>query len=96
MLCPLQIRDKIMQALRPRLCLMENESALHQGHGESPNTETSHLSFLIVDDSFEGVSLVERHRKIYNLLKEELKSEIHALKLNLYTLDEALGKGLLL
>ena len=60
-----------------------NESHMHGG----PNTET-HFKVVLVSEEFEDVKLVQRHRKINELLKYELENGVHALSLHLFTKDE--------
>ena len=40
-----------------------------------------HLKVVVVSTSFEGVKLIDRHRKINSLLNEELASGVHALSI---------------
>lgn len=44
-----------------------------------------HLAITVVSDAFEGKMLFQQHQMLMNLLKEELKSRIHAVKLQTYT-----------
>ena len=60
-----------------------NESHMHSG----PNTET-HFKVVLVSEEFNDVKLVQRHRKINELLKYELENGVHALSLHLFTMDE--------
>ena len=60
-----------------------NESHMHSG----PNTE-SHFKVILVTDEFEDMKLVQRHRRINELLKFELENGVHALSLHLYTNNE--------
>ena len=60
-----------------------NESHMHSG----PNTET-HFKVVLVSEEFEDIKLVQRHRKINELLKYELENGVHALSLHLFTKDE--------
>ena len=60
-----------------------NESHMHSG----PNTE-SHFKVKLVSDEFEDVKLVQRHRRINELLKFELENGVHALSLHLFTNNE--------
>ena len=60
-----------------------NESHMHSG----PNTE-SHFKVILVSDEFEDVKLVQRHRRINELLKFELENGVHALSLHLFTKKE--------
>ena len=60
-----------------------NESHMHSG----PNTE-SHFKVILVTDEFEDMKLVQRHRRINELLKFELENGVHALSLHLFTNNE--------
>ena len=44
-----------------------------------------HLAITVVSDAFEGKMLFQQHQILMNLLKEELKTRIHAVKLQTYT-----------
>jgi stress-induced morphogen len=44
-----------------------------------------HLAITVVSDAFKGKLLIEQHQLLMNLLKEELKDRIHAVKLQTYT-----------
>lgn len=46
-----------------------------------------HLDIMIVSDSFKGKMLREQHQMVMDLLKESLKTEIHAVQLK--TMDYA-------
>ena len=50
---------------------------MHQGHGSCG----LHLKTKIIYSGFKGISLLERHRMIYDVLNEEMKSIIHALSI---------------
>jgi stress-induced morphogen len=44
-----------------------------------------HLAITVVSDAFKGKLLIEQHQILMNLLKDELKNRIHAVKLQTYT-----------
>lgn len=54
-----------------------------------------HLAITVVSDAFKGKLLIEQHQMLMDLLKEELKSRIHAVKLQTYTQEkyQQLKKG---
>ena len=52
------------------------------------NNDNSHFSILIISDKFDGLSLINRHKIIYNLLNQYISKEIHALQIKTYTVDE--------
>jgi BolA family transcriptional regulator, general stress-responsive regulator len=79
------IREKLITAFAPDALDVEDESAKHAGHsGARPGGET-HFNVRVVSKAFEGVSRVERQRRVYAALAEELKSRIHALSLTTLT-----------
>jgi stress-induced morphogen len=47
-----------------------------------------HLAITVVSDSFKGKLLIEQHQILMDLLKEELKQRIHAVKLQTYTKEK--------
>ncbi len=87
------IRDKLTAAFAPTALEVKDESALHAGHsGAQPGGET-HFRVRIVSDAFEGLSRVERQRRIYAALDAELKAQVHALSLITLTPAEAVSRG---
>lgn len=47
-----------------------------------------HLDITVVSDGFKGKLLIEQHQILMNLLKDELKQRIHAVKLQTYTKEK--------
>ena len=47
-----------------------------------------HLEAVIVSDSFDGLSLIDRHKKVYEAMGELMKHEIHALSMKTHTKSE--------
>lgn len=47
-----------------------------------------HLAITVVSDAFKGKLLIEQHQLLMDLLKEELKQRIHAVKLQTYTKEK--------
>lgn len=75
------IRAKLNAAFAPTALSIEDESHKHKGHaGARPEGET-HFRVTIVADAFAGLSRVDRQRRIYAVLAEELKDRVHALAL---------------
>ena len=44
-----------------------------------------HLAITVISDAFEGKMLFQQHQMLMNLLREELKTRIHAVKLETFT-----------
>lgn len=80
------IREKLTFAFAPRELVIEDDSAKHAGHaGARPGGQT-HFNVRIVSDTFEGLSRVERQRRVYGALAAELRPDgIHALSLTTLT-----------
>jgi BolA protein len=83
-----EIRRKLVDAFRPLEIDVEDESAHHAGHaGARPGGET-HFRVRVVSPVFAGMSRVARQRKIYEILSEELRAQVHALSIEARTPDE--------
>ena len=79
------IHEKLTAAFMPKELTVEDESAKHAGHsGARPGGET-HFNVRIVSDVFTGLSRVERQRRVYAALAEELRGPVHALSLTTLT-----------
>jgi len=44
-----------------------------------------HLAIFVATDDFEGLSLIEQHQKIMDILRDDLKEKIHAVKIKTMT-----------
>jgi len=83
------IHEKLTAVFAPQELVVEDDSAKHAGHmGARPGGET-HFSVRIVSDLFEGLSRVERQRRVYATLAVELRQQVHALSLTTLTPAEA-------
>lgn len=83
------ITRKLTEGLSPAQLAVENESHLHAGHAGSPGTGSSHFRVVVVSDKFDGLNRVARQRLVYDLLKEEMAGQVHALALQTLTPAEA-------
>jgi BolA protein len=83
------IAQKLTAAFSPRELSVVDDSAKHAGHaGSRPEGET-HFSVRVVAEGFEGLSRVERQRRVYAALAQDLKTHIHALSVTALTPAEA-------
>jgi len=81
------IQSKLQQALAPQRLEVINESHQHAGHHHVESghhatfdgTGETHFRVRIVAETFAGMSRVDRHRTVNELLDEELKAGLHAL-----------------
>ena len=84
-----RLRAKLVSAFGPVALDVEDESAKHAGHaGARPGGET-HFRVRIVSTAVAGVSRVERQRKVYQALADEIAGGVHALALTTLTPEEA-------
>ena len=47
--------------------------------------EKNHFNLMVISNQFEGLSLIEQHKIIYNALGDMITNEIHALQLKTLT-----------
>eukprot|EP00455_Lapot_gusevi_P042622 TRINITY_DN5075_c0_g2_i5.p1 TRINITY_DN5075_c0_g2~~TRINITY_DN5075_c0_g2_i5.p1 ORF type:complete len:129 (-),score=1.72 TRINITY_DN5075_c0_g2_i5:185-571(-) len=71
------IREKLSQSLSPSHLEIFNESHMHS----VPRNSETHFKLVIVSDAFQGKSLLERHRFVFGILKDELQNGVHALSI---------------
>ena len=81
------MEDKLTKAFSPERLAIVNESHLHAGHhhhgsdhhGAYDGTGETHFRVRIVSPVFAGMSRIDRHRAVNELLAAELKAGVHAL-----------------
>jgi BolA protein len=84
-----KLRHKFESAFSPLELVVQDESASHAGHAGARAGGESHFRVRIVSAAFEGLSRVERHRKVYDAAREEIAAGLHALALVTLTPKEA-------
>mmetsp|Transcript_36726 Transcript_36726/g.79508 ORF Transcript_36726/g.79508 Transcript_36726/m.79508 type:complete len:132 (+) Transcript_36726:112-507(+) len=91
------ILAKVGEAIACESIDLRNDSHLHAGHTGNPtgaaDAET-HFKLKVVSEDFHGKRLIQRHRMVNEILKEELQrvGGIHALQLKLHTPAEVKKK----
>lgn len=75
-----RIEEVLRAALAPEVLRVENESG---SHNVPPGSET-HFKVIVVSDRFVELSRIQRHRRVNQLLAEQLAGPVHALALHLY------------
>ena len=74
------IEEKLKAAFAPERLAVINESHLHAGHQpDMTGTGETHMRIRIVSEKFAGMSRLQRHRAVTDLLKPELDAGLHAL-----------------
>lgn len=83
-----QLNERLQQ-LEPQHLEVINESAGHGGY--FPGKE-SHFKAVIVSEHFQGLRLVQRHQKVYEIAGDLLSpGQIHALAIHAYLPTEWKG-----
>lgn len=76
-----ETKNKITEKMKALLFATEveviDESWKHAGHAAAGGG--GHFIVQLVSEKFEGVSLLDRNRMVFDALKEEMPAEIHAL-----------------
>jgi BolA protein len=73
-----------LQPLAPTSLQIDDDSHLHAGHAGAEGG-ASHFTVHIVAQSFIGLSLLARHRLVYDRLQDLMPYPIHALALDART-----------
>lgn len=79
--------DKLTAAFQPTLLEVIDETDAHHGHGgggHGPGHHAdgeTHFVVQIVSPAFAGVSRLQRHRMINEVLREELAERVHSLSI---------------
>jgi len=82
-----QIRERLQRAFDPLELMIRDQSQLHIGH-EGARDGKGHFDVTVVSQAFAGVNRVQRHRMVYDALRDLLESDIHALRINAYAPSE--------
>jgi BolA protein len=81
------IEDKLKNALATVHVEVIDESHLHAGHAGA-RSGGGHFRALIVSQRFQGLNRVQAQRLVFEVLAEEMKSDIHALAMKTLTPDQ--------
>jgi len=88
-----EIRRRLEDAFAPQELVIVDESERHRGHAGWREGGETHFTIRIVSAAFEGVSRLERQRRIHALLEDLLRERVHALSLRALTPEEAARAG---
>lgn len=87
-----RIERKLTAALSPARLSIADDSEKHKGHGGYREGGETHFRVEIVAAAFDGQSRVQRQRRVYEILAEELAERVHALQLVTLTPEEAAAR----
>ena len=77
------ILDKIKQNILCENLEVNNKSHLHQHHAQSPKNNNSHFEVIISSTELKKLKAIDAHKKIYEILNEEMKNTIHSLEIKI-------------
>jgi len=85
-----EIQIKIENLISQKINMIDfqiiDESHKHVNHKK--DTSGGHFKLFIVSDDFENMTLINRHKLIYNCLDSMMKKDIHAISMKLVTNQE--------
>jgi BolA protein len=77
------IEAKLREALTPEFIDVVDQSAGHAGHAGASGG--GHYHAILVSRAFEGLNQLQRQRRVYQILAEEMRGAIHALAMTCLT-----------
>ena len=77
-----EIKNKLNDSIKIENILIIDNSVKHKSH-KFYNKKKYHLKLEIQSNELKALSLLEAHRKIYKILKDNFKGKIHALELEI-------------
>lgn len=75
------IRDRLTEAFSPQRLEVVDDSGRHAGHSGASESGESHFNVVVVSEVFQGLSRVERQRRVNAALKEAFDGGLHALSI---------------
>lgn len=75
-----QLEAALYKALQPEACTVTDDSAQHAGHAGANGTGFgTHFSVHVRARCFNGLTHVQRHRLVYDALRDLIAQGVHAL-----------------
>lgn len=75
------IRRKLDEAFSPEHLEVVDDSDRHAGHAGASASGESHFNVVVISAAFEGLSRVDRQRRVNAALKEAFDGGLHALSI---------------
>lgn len=82
-----EIEQRLQDAFEPDTLGVQDESHLHEGH-EGAKDGRGHFRVLIIASTFTDTSMVERHRMVYKVMGNLMRTDIHALAIDAWAPGE--------
>jgi len=77
-----EIKKKIYKELDPQDITLIDNSNLHKKH-KSFDINKFHFKIIIKSEKLKKMRKIDAHKKIFSILKEEMKNKIHALEIEI-------------
>ena len=77
-----EIKKKIYKAINPKNIILIDNSNLHKKH-KSFDLNKFHFKIIIESEKLKKMHKIDAHKKIFSILKEEMKNKIHALEIEI-------------
>lgn len=75
-----RLEQRLRSALQPTALDIADDSHLHAGHAGAADGR-GHFSVDIVSERFAGLTVVRRHRLVYDAVGDMMTTDIHALSI---------------
>ena len=75
-----EICARLVAAFKPTTLEVIDESHKHQGHAGARDGR-GHFRVTIVSSDFAGRTAIERHRMVFKVLEDLMKTDIHAMSI---------------
>ena len=77
-----EIKKKIYKAINPKNIILIDNSNLHKKH-KSFDLNKFHFKIIIESEELKKMNRIDAHKKVFSILKEEIKNKIHALEIEI-------------
>ena len=77
-----KIKKKIAKEINSQNIILIDNSSLHKKH-KSFDVNKFHFKIIIESKELKKMGKIEAHKKIFTILKEEMKKNIHALEIEI-------------
>jgi len=77
-----KVKKKINNQINPENIILIDNSNLHAKH-KSFDSNKFHIKLIIKSEKLKNMDKISAHKKIFSILKEEMKNKIHALEIEI-------------
>jgi len=77
-----EIKKKIYKEIKAENIILIDNSSFHKKH-KSFDSNKFHFKIIIESKELKKMNKVEAHKKIFTILKQEIKNKIHALEIEI-------------